>query len=62
MSLRLEPLENGSTLVTTETRVRCVDDAARRRFAIYWLFIRIFSEWLRRDFLRRIARIADGAT
>jgi hypothetical protein len=62
MSLRLEPLENGSTLVTTETRVRCVDDAARRRFAIYWLFIRVFSGWLRRDFLRRIARIAEGAT
>ncbi len=61
ISLRLEPIGNGSTLVTTETRVRCVDDAARRRFVIYWLLIRVFSGWLRRDFLRKIARIAEGA-
>jgi hypothetical protein len=60
ISLRIEPLEDGSTRVTTETRVRCVDDGARRRFAIYWLLIRAFSGWLRRDFLRRIARIAEG--
>ena len=61
ISLRLEPLDDGSTLVTTETRVRCVDEAARRRFAVYWCFIRTFSGWMRRDFLRRIARIAEGA-
>jgi hypothetical protein len=59
--LRIEPREDGSTDVTTETRVRCVDDAARRRFAIYWLLIKVFSGWLRRDFLRRIARVAEGA-
>lgn len=61
ISLRIEPLEDGSTHLTTETRVRCVDDGARRRFAIYWLFIKFFSGWLRRDFLRRIALIAEGA-
>ena len=60
VSIRIEPLEDGSTHVTTETRVRCVDDAARRRFAIYWTVIRFFSGWLRRDFLRRIALIAEG--
>ncbi len=61
ISIRLERLENGWTEVITETRVRCVGDAARRRFAIYWSFIKVFSGWLRRDFLRRIARIAEGA-
>jgi hypothetical protein len=60
ISLRIEPLEDGSSYVTTETRVRCVDDAARRRFAVYWLFIEVFSGWLRRDLLRRIARMAEG--
>jgi hypothetical protein len=60
ISLRIEPLEDGSTHVITETRVRCVDDTARRRFAIYWLFIKGFSGWVRRDFLRRIARMAEG--
>src|SRR5439155_27106951 len=33
VSLRIERLGSGSTDVVTETRVRCVDDAARRRFA-----------------------------
>jgi hypothetical protein len=61
MSIRIERLRNDSSEVTTETRVRCVDDAARRRFAIYWLFIKVFSGWLRRDFLRRVAMIAEGA-
>ena len=61
MSIRVERLLDGSTHLMTETRVRCVDHAARRRFAIYWLFIKVFSGWLRRDFLRRIARIAEGA-
>jgi hypothetical protein len=59
IALRIEPLEDGSTRVTTETRVRCVDEAARRRFAIYWLVIRPFSGWLRRHYLRRVARMAE---
>ena len=60
VSVRIDLREDGSTDVTTETRVRCVDHAARRRFAVYWLLIRVFSGWLRRDFLRRIARSAEG--
>ena len=60
VSLRIEPLEGGSTEVITETRVRCVDEQARRRFAIYWSCIKVFSGWLRRDFLKSIARIAEG--
>ncbi len=61
ISVRIDPLEDGSTLLSTETRVRCVDEEARRRFAIYWFLIRVFSDWLRRDLLRNIARIAEGA-
>ncbi|HEX2030403.1 MAG TPA: hypothetical protein VHL78_03240 [Actinomycetota bacterium] len=60
MSFRIEPLGDGSTLLTTETRVRGVDEAARRRFAVYWSLIGVFSGWLRQDLLRRIARIAEG--
>jgi hypothetical protein len=61
ISLRIEPLDDRLTEVTTETRVRCVDDAARRRFAFYSWLIRVFGGWLWRDILRRIARIAEGA-
>ncbi|MDP8955851.1 MAG: hypothetical protein M3N24_02690 [Actinomycetota bacterium] len=60
ISVRIEPLEDGGTELTTETRVRCVDDAARRRFAVYWSVIKVFSDWLRRDFLGRVARVAEG--
>lgn len=60
ISLRVEGLEDGSTLLETETRVWCLDDHARRRFAVYWLLIRAFSGWLRRDLLRRVARAAEG--
>ncbi len=58
-SIRFEPGDDGSTNLVTETRVRCVDDAARRRFAQYWTLIKIFSGWIRRDLLRGIARIAE---
>jgi hypothetical protein len=61
ISLRIAPLEDGTTRLSTETRVRCVDHGARRRFVIYWMLIKVFSDWLRRDLLRRIARIAEGA-
>ena len=60
ISLRIDPLGEGATEVSTETRVRCVDDRARRRFAVYWTLIRVFSGWLRRDLLRTIARTAEG--
>src|SRR5439155_15846436 len=55
ISLRIDALEDGSTYLATETRVRCVDQESRRHFAVYWTLIRVFSGWLRRDYLRRIA-------
>lgn len=60
ISLRIEPRDDGTTDLITETRVRCTDETARRRFAVYWAIIRPFSGWLRQDFLRRIALIAEG--
>lgn len=60
ISLRVEPRDDGSSTLVTETRVLCMDDRARRRFAPYWALIRMFSGWIRRDFLRGIARIAES--
>ena len=60
ISLRIEPREDGSSDVITETRVRCVDAAARALFSAYWFLIRPASGWLRRDFLRRVALVAEG--
>ena len=40
--------------LTTETRVRCADAASRRKFRVYWFFVRPFSGLIRRFMLRAI--------
>lgn len=62
MCIRIEALRDGSTNLATETRVQCVDDGARRRFALYWALINVFSGWIRRDMLGRVARIAESGS
>jgi hypothetical protein len=50
-----EPV-SGGTRVTTETRVRCSDRAARIKFRVYWFFVRPFSGLLRRYMLAELRR------
>lgn len=45
--------------LTTETRVISTDEAARRRFALYWALIRLPSGLIRRDWLHGIRRRAE---
>ena len=56
---RLEPVEGGMTRLSTETRVRCADAAARRRFRPYWLLVRPGSGLIRRAMLTAIRRAAE---
>jgi hypothetical protein len=42
-------------LLTTETRIAAVDDAARRAFMRYWRIVGPFSGLIRRRWLRAIA-------
>lgn len=53
------PTDEGS-LVATETRVRCTDDAARRSFRRYWRVVRPFSGLIRMEALRAIRRAAQA--
>lgn len=53
------PTDEGS-LVATETRVRCTDDAAYRSFRRYWRVVRPFSGLVRREMLRAIRRAAES--
>lgn len=53
---------SGATELATETRVRCADSAARRRFLPYWLVIRAGSGMIRRMMLREIRRAAERRT
>lgn len=59
MTVRVEPRDDGSSTLVTETRVLCMDEQAQHRFALYWALISMFSGWMRRDFLGGIARIAE---
>ncbi len=61
ISFRVEPLDDGRTLLGTETRVWCTDRRARLLFGIYWTLIRIPSGIIRVDMLRAIARRASAA-
>jgi hypothetical protein len=49
----------GVTELATETRVRCADAAARRRFLLYWVAVRPGSGLIRRSMLRAIRRTAE---
>jgi hypothetical protein len=42
----------GGCILSTETRVLAVDDAARRAFGRYWLVVGPFSALIRRRWLR----------
>jgi hypothetical protein len=48
------------TRLCTETRVRCSDDASRKRFRLYWTVIAPFSGLIRREVLRAIRHEAES--
>jgi hypothetical protein len=54
---RVERIPGGSRL-TTETRVKAMDDRARRAFRLYWLAIGPFSALIRRRWLNAIQAAA----
>jgi hypothetical protein len=60
MDFRLQPTD-GSTRLTTETRVVATGPTARRRFRLYWLTIRGGSGLIRRELLHAVARRAERA-
>src|SRR5258708_900496 len=49
----------GRTILSTETRVVCADDASRRKFRVYWFFVRPFSALVRRIMLKSVRKAAE---
>jgi len=47
----------GRTILSTETRVTCGDSKSRRKFRVYWFFVRPFSGLIRRLMLRAVKRV-----
>ena len=56
---RAEPDGHGACVLSTETRVFATDDAARRRFRLYWTLIRPGSGLIRRNWLGAIRTRAE---
>ena len=54
-----ERADGGGVLLETETRVQCLDAVSRRQFRVYWLFVKPFSGFIRREVLRAIKRSAE---
>ena len=59
-NFHLRALADGTTELTTETRVQCADAGARRRFLPYWYAIRPASGMIRHAMLREIRRSAEA--
>jgi len=59
MNFRVEPDGHGGSFISTETRVFATDDAARRRFGVYWRIILPGSALIRRGWLAAIERRTD---
>ena len=55
-----ETADSGVTELSTETRVACYDDAARRKFLLYWRVVEPFSGLIRWSLLRGVRRAAEG--
>ena len=56
----VRPLVGEKTMLSTETRVRCVDAGGRLKFRFYWGVIRPFSGIIRLVMLRAIKQAAEA--
>jgi hypothetical protein len=58
-SFTLEDDGAGAVRLSTETRVRCTDDASRRAFRRYWRVVGPFSGLIRMEMLRTLRKAAE---
>jgi hypothetical protein len=55
----VEPVRGG-TQVTTETRIKCLDEQSHRNFGIYWMLIGPFSGLIRTEILKATKRKVEA--
>lgn len=56
INFQLEELNNSTHLISTETRVWCGSRAMRKKFRLYWFFVKPFSQLIRKSMLKQIKR------
>jgi len=55
-------LRENKTLVSTETRIRCLTKKSRFWFPVYWFFIKPFSGLIRKEILKLIRKSVKPAS
>jgi hypothetical protein len=50
------PISANETMVSTETRILCLTPKSKRKFAVYWFFIKPFSGLIRMEILRSLKK------
>jgi hypothetical protein len=60
-NLCVEPGPGSASVLSTETRVLCFGNSARRKFLLYWRVVEPFSGLIRRSLLRGILRAATSS-
>ncbi len=58
-SIDTDAADGKATRLTTETRIKCLDDSSRRCFGFYWTFVQPFSGLIRMEMLKTIKRRAE---
>ena len=58
-SFQLTPLSKASSRLSTETRVFCTDEKAKRKFRLYWTLTQPFSSLTRREILQSVKKRAE---
>jgi hypothetical protein len=61
-NLRLDPGPGPACELSTETRVLCLGDSARRKFLVYWRVVEPFSGLIRRSLLKGVRRAATSSS
>ena len=59
-SFEIIPNGNSSMKLETETRILCMDETDRKKFARYWFFIKPFSALIRIEMLKVIKKKAEA--
>jgi len=52
--------KENQTVLSTETRIACMDARSLRSFKMYWRFIRLFSGFIRKEILKVIQKEAES--
>lgn len=54
INFKLGEINHSQHIISTETRVCCGSQAMKRRFMVYWFFIKPFSQLIRKSMLKQM--------